>query len=193
MSISALTTNQTKVKATIEDLYHLPEHGKAEIVNGKLVMMSPTGGAASYAASEIFVSLREYARRRKIGRAVTDNAGFYVNLPNRTSFSPDTAFYIGPDPGMRFFEGAPVFAVEVRSEGDYGPQAERKMAQKRADYFTAGTLIVWDVDLLSDDVIQSYSARDWDKPLNFRRGEKAKAEPAVPGWSMPVDDLFFQA
>lgn len=193
MSISALTTNQTKVKATIEDLYHLPENGKAEIINGELVMMSPTGGAASYAASEIFVSLREYARRRKIGRAVTDNAGFHVNLPNRTSFSPDTAFYIGPDPGMRFFEGAPVFAVEVRSEGDYGPQAERKMAQKRADYFTAGTLIVWDVDLLSDDVIQSYSARDWDKPLNFRRGEKAKAEPAVPGWSMPVDDLFFQA
>ncbi len=27
--------------------------------------------------------------------------------------------------------------------------------------------------------------------LSVRRGEKAKAEPAVPGWSMPVDDLIF--
>lgn len=30
-------------KATVEDLYHLPENGKAEIVNGELVLMPPTG------------------------------------------------------------------------------------------------------------------------------------------------------
>jgi hypothetical protein len=28
----------TKAKATIEDLYNVPEHGKAEIVNGELVL-----------------------------------------------------------------------------------------------------------------------------------------------------------
>lgn len=67
------------------------------------------------------------------------------------------------------------------------------MTQKRADYFAAGTLVVWDVDLLSVDVIKSYSARNSDTPLIFRRGAKAKAEPALPGWSMPVDDLFLQA
>jgi Uma2 family endonuclease len=190
--VSALSTQETKVKATIEDLYHVPENGKAEIVNGELVMMSPTGDDPSYAASEIFVSLRKYARRRRIGRAVADNAGFHVDLPNRQSLSPDAAFYIGPRAGMRFFEGAPVFAVEIRSEGDYGPHAERKMAQKRADYFAAGTLVVWDVDLLSDDLIKSYTARNLDNPMIFRRGERAKAEPAVPGWSMSVDDLFPQ-
>ena len=113
-----------KVKATINDLYYVAENGKAEIVNGELVMMSPTGGP-SYAASEIFVSLHEYARRKRTGIAVADNVGFHVDLPNRESFSPDAAFYVGPDPGMKFFEGAPVFAVEVRSEGDYGPQAEK--------------------------------------------------------------------
>ena len=190
MAVSTLSPQEIKIEATIDDLYHVPENGKAEIVNGELVMMSPTGGGPSYASGEIFISLREYARRKRIGRAVNDNAGFIVNLPNRKSFSPDAAFYIGPHPGMKFFEGAPLFAVEVRSEGDYGPVAERKMAQKRADYFASGTLIVWDVDLLSEDVVKSYSARNPDQPLIFRRGEKAKAEPAVPGWSMPVDDLF---
>ena len=70
-----------KVKATIEDLYHIPENGKAEIVNGEVVMMSPTGGDPSYAASEIFVSLRDYARRKRIGRAVGDNAAFYMAIP----------------------------------------------------------------------------------------------------------------
>ena len=86
--------------------------------------------------------------------AVGDNVGFVVNLPHRKSFCPDTAFYVGSDPGMKFFDGAPVFAVEVRSEGDYGPRAERQMALKRADYFAAGTLVVWDVDLPSNDVVR---------------------------------------
>ena len=91
---------------------------------------------------------------------------------------------------MKFFQGAPAFAVEVRSEGDYGPRAEREMAKKRADYFAAGTLVVWDVDLLSDDVVRVYRANDPEKATIYHRGETAEAEPAVPGWTMPVDDIF---
>lgn len=53
-----------------------------------------------------------------------------------------------------------------------------------------GTLVVWDVDLQSDDVIKSYKASDPDNPVIFRRGEIADAEPAVPGWGMAVDELF---
>jgi Uma2 family endonuclease len=91
---------------------------------------------------------------------------------------------------MRFREGAPVFAVEVRSENDYGPAAERAMRDKRADYFARGTLVVWDVDLLSEDVIKSYQASAPGKPVIFRRGDIADAEPAVPGWQIAVDELF---
>ena len=151
--------------------------------------MSPTGGLPGYAASEIFVSLRMYARRTGAGQAIADNVGFIVDLPNRTSFSPDAAFYTG-ELTMRFLEGAPVFAVEVRSEGDYGPSAEQEIADKRADYFAAGTRVVWDVDLLSDETVRVYRASDPDRPTVYRRGEVADAEPAVAGWSMPVDDLF---
>ncbi len=179
-----------KARATIEDLYHAPSDAKAEIVHGELVLMSPTGNDPSYAAGAVFVSLWQYAEVTGSDQAVGDNAGFRVNLPNRTSFSPDAAFYTGPDTGMRFFEGAPVFAVEVRSEGDYGPDAEDKIAAKRADYFAAGTLVVWDVDLLSPDVIRSYLVSHPATPIIFRRGEVADAEPAVPGWRFPVDRLF---
>lgn len=180
----------TKTRATIEDLYSVPDDGKAEIVNGELVIMSPTGDAPNYAAGEIFASLREYARRHQTGRAVTDNAGFKVALPHRDSLSPDAAFYVGERRGMKFFEGAPVFAAEVRSAGDYGPAAEEEMALKRADYFATGTRVVWDVDLLSETVVKVYRADEPDSPTIYRRGEVAEAEAAVPGWSMPVDDLF---
>jgi Uma2 family endonuclease len=180
----------TKVEATIEDLYKV--EGKAELVNGEIILMSPTGNWPHYAADEIFSSVREYYRRLKLGYVVCDNAAFVVNLPHRKSFCPDAAFYVGPDPRMKFFQGAPVFAVEVRSEGDYGPKAERQMAKKRADYFAAGTLVVWDVDLLSDDVVRVYRASDPETAVIYRRGEIAEAEPAVPGWTMAVDDLFPQ-
>lgn len=176
--------------ATIEDLYHVPENGKAEIVHGEIVLMPPTGDESGYAGDEIFVSLRDYSKRTQRGRAVGDNKGFRVNLPHRKSFSPDAAFYTGPRTGMKFFEGTPLFAVEVRSEGDYEPKAEKDMAAKGADYFAAGTLVVWDVDLLSEDVVRVYRASDPDNPTIYRRGEIAEAEPAVPGWTMPVDDLF---
>jgi Uma2 family endonuclease len=173
-------------KSTLTDLYKVP--GKAEIVNGKVVKFMPTGGDPGYAADEIFVALREYAKRLGRGRAVSDNKGFRVNLPNRESFSPDAAFYIGENPGMKFYEGAPVFAVEVRSEGDYGKDAE--LAQKRADYFAAGTQVVWDVDLLSDDVIKSYSSEKPLVPIVFRRNDTAKAEPALRDWEFSVNLLF---
>jgi Uma2 family endonuclease len=180
----------SKMRATIDDLYHLAEHTKAEIVNGELKLMSPTGDEPGYAGDEIFFSLREYTKQTKTGRAVGDNKGFRVNLPNRESFSPDAAYYLGPKTGMKFFQGPPLFAVEVRSENDYGPQAERDMAAKRTDYFAAGTLVVWDVDLLSQEVVKVYRATDPTNPTIYHRGETAEAEPAVPGWQMAVDDLF---
>jgi Uma2 family endonuclease len=180
----------TKTEATIEDLYDVPDNGKAEIVDGELILMSPTGDAPGYAGDEIFASLRDYSRRTKRGRAVGDNKAFVVNLPNRKSFSPDAAFHTGKPGGMKFFEGAPAFAAEVRSENDYGPRAEAKIARKIRDYLAAGTIVVWDVDLLGEDVVKVYRASDTANPTVYRRGQFAEAEPAVSGWRMRVDDLF---
>jgi Uma2 family endonuclease len=180
---------KTSARATIDDLYRVPEHGKAEIVDGELVLMSPTGGLPGLAAGAIYASLRQYARTYGGGRAYPDNVGFIVDLPRRRSFSPDASFHRSTAPTMKFLEGAPVFAVEVRSEGDYGPAAERAMARKRADYFAAGTLVVWDVDLLGLDVVRVHRGEEAE-PRIYRRGALADAEPAVPGWRMPVDELF---
>ena len=175
-------------QATVEDLYRVA--GKAEIVHGKLLVMTPTGGLHGYAVIEIAASLREHGRRTKQGVALGDNVGFIVNLPHRRSFSPDVAFWTGEALTRTFVEGAPIFAAEVRSDDDYGPAAERAMAEKRADYFTAGTLVVWDVDLLKEQAVRVFRADNPARPSTYSRGELAEAEPAVPGWSMPVGDLF---
>jgi Uma2 family endonuclease len=178
----------TKTGATIEDLYKV--EGKAELVNGEIVHMAPTGGLPGRLGGDIYMSLRAYERRVGGGYAFPDNVGFEVNLPHRKAFSPDAAWHVGPLPDMRFPKGSPIFAVEVRSENDYGSAVEEEIEAKRADYFACGTLVVWDVDLQSEDIIKSYKASDPDNPVIFRRGEMADAEPAVPGWRMAVDELF---
>ncbi len=126
---------ELKALVTIDDLFRVK--GKAEIVNGEVVLMSPTGGMPGVACDEVFASLREYSRQVRRGRAVSDNKAFRVDPPNRGSFSPDAAYYFGHAPTMKFYNGAPAFAVEVRSEGDYGPAADRSIADKWADYFAA--------------------------------------------------------
>src|SRR5262249_56723429 len=103
----------------------------------------------------------------------------------------DASYYDGllPVNLMRFVEGPPTFAAEVRSENDYGPAAEAEMAAKREDYFAAGTLAVWDVDPVAE-VIDCYLATAPTQPIRFRRGQTADAGPAVPGWQIAVDDVF---
>jgi Uma2 family endonuclease len=204
-----------KTEATIEDLYRVPENGKAELIDGALVIMGATGFLPGLAGGQIFASLLDYGNRTRSGYGIPDNVGFMVNLPERQdvtlywdtgkgweafqtnlpkrrSFSPDAAFFTGHPPASpgKFLEEAPVFAVEVRSENDYGEMAEKAIACKRVDYFDAGTLVVWDVDVLQGEWVKVYRSSDAWNPAVYRRGDLAEAEPAVPGWQLAVDALF---
>jgi Uma2 family endonuclease len=122
-----------------------------------------------------------------------DNVGFAVPELSlgRQTFSTDAAYYVGPMPKnvMRFIEGPPTLAVEVRSEGDYGAAAEREMAVERADSFEAGTLVVWDVDPIAR-CVRVFRADAPEQPTVFGPGQIADAEPAVPGWRLAVDPIF---
>jgi Uma2 family endonuclease len=177
-------------RATVDDL--MRHDGKAELIDGRLVTMSPTGFRPGRIAFLIGISLHDFGRRSRLGVAVPDNVGYRVPMlrSGRETFSPDMSFFTGPLPAnpMRFLEGAPVFAVEVRSENDYGSYAEGELAEKRADYFEAGTLVVWDVDPLAD-LVRRY-VRGEEQPTVFGLDEFADAEPAVPGWTVSVDDVF---
>ena len=153
----------------------------------------PTGHRPGRIALKIAMSLELDSERRGFGTVHGDNIGYIVpELPSgRESFSPDASYFSGPLPenDMRFIEGPPTFAVEVRSDGDSGPAADRAYSAKRADYFEAGTLVVWDVDPIAE-VIRSYRHDRPEVPITFTRGQMADAEPAVPGWRLEVDSVF---
>ena len=190
MSTTTISPPTTR-PATLDDLAKVD--GKAELIGGKIVHQMATGYEPNRAAFRIVRSLDDHAELTGHGVAFTDNTGFAIpELPSgRESFSPDASFYLGPPPNdpMRFVQGPPTFAVEVRSESDYGEAAEKSMAAKRADYFQAETSVVWDVDLISR-CVRKYRADAPEQPILFRLGEHADAEPAAPGWRLPVERVF---
>lgn len=176
-------------RATLDDL--MRTDGKAELIGGRVVKYMASGVRPGRVAAKIFRRLDDFAESTGIGLAFTDGVGFAVPelSSGRESFSPDAAYYTGPLPAnrMNFVPGAPDFAVEVRSEGDYGPAAEAEMAAKRDDYFEAGTKVVWDVDPIAR-VVHAYRA-DGTR-ATFGPGTEADAEPAVPGWRIAIDWLM---
>jgi Uma2 family endonuclease len=178
-------------QATLDDLYRTSE--KAELIGGRIVYLMSTGRKPNRVAFRIVRSLDDYSSQTGVGEAFTDNMGFAVPmLPSgREAFSPDGSYHKGPFPKnpMRFIQGAPSFAAEVRSENDYTPSAEAEMTEKRADYFLAGTEVVWDVDTIAE-CIHVYRATNPEHPVTYRRGDTAEAEPAVPGWRVAVDFIF---
>jgi hypothetical protein len=132
--------------ATLDDLYRV--EGKAELIGGRIVEFMASGVTPSKVAFEIAISLRGYARQAGVGDAFPDGVDYALISPladGRQSFQPGASYDIGPPPRnlMRFIEGAPTFAVEVRGENDCGPAADAEIAAKRADYFEAGTRVVW--------------------------------------------------
>lgn len=183
-----IDTKATTTKL-VEQLYELPENGKAEIIDGEVIPMSPTGGRPGRIGGKIYIYLDQYEQETGRGYAFPDNVGFLVHLPHRDSFSPDAAFYVGDLINDDFLEGAPIFAVEVRSKNDYGPAAEQAIREKIADYFLSGTQIVWDVDTRRQ-VIRVYRSPIVDSFTTYTRQEIAEAEPALPGWRLPLATLF---
>lgn len=71
----------TQSRATFEDLARAL--GKAELVNGEVTLMSPTGDVPGAAGDEIYFSLRQYVESSGVGRAVSDNKAFRIDLPHR--------------------------------------------------------------------------------------------------------------
>ena len=190
----SVTTPAVSGRATLDDL--MPPRARPNWIGGRIVPFMATGHRPNLIAGEIFVRPEKPlpgdvggARRTRM-----INMGFAVRRCRSLaakSFSPDVAFYDGPPPSneMDFVPGPPTFAVEVRSKTDYGHAAEAEMAAKRADYFEAGTAVVWDVDPRAG-CVHSYRADTPDQPATFLKGQQADAEPAVPGWRIAVDDLY---
>jgi Uma2 family endonuclease len=172
---------------TEAELMALPKDGnKYELVNGEL-QMSPAGGHGhgdiiAWLSGRLVMHVRE----NKLGIVYDGQTGFWMKSGNLRS--PDISV-VGKDrlkefPKQRgFLHIAPDLAVEVLSESDISTT----ISEKAAEYFDSGTQLLWVVNPVEKTVLVYHSATP---DTLLKSGDSLDGENVVPGFSMPIDELF---
>ena len=87
---------------TGEDLFAMGDIGPCELIDGRIVPMSPTGVEHGAIEALLAGQLRAFARQRKVGRVLSGEVGVYIHRnPDRVRgprVSPQRCL---PDPGNR--------------------------------------------------------------------------------------------
>jgi Uma2 family endonuclease len=174
--------------ATEADVIRLDDHEDrlCELIDGTLVEKT-MGYLESLLASRITYLLMSFVVPRKLG-LVSGEAGMMRILSRRVRI-PDVAFVsfdrlpdrkvpAGPIPDL-----APDLAVEVLSDSN----TRREMENKLQEYFTAGTKLVWYVD------IKTRSVEVYTSPSRVTRlsgGDILRGGEVLPGFEIGVSTLF---
>lgn len=77
---------------TGEELFHSPDLGPCELVDGRVVPMTPTGDEPADVESELLTRLRVYGKETGRGRAVGGEVGIYVRRNPDTVRAADVVF-----------------------------------------------------------------------------------------------------
>ncbi|MGE3272324.1 MAG: Uma2 family endonuclease [Chloroflexota bacterium] len=176
---------------TADDLWQLPDDGmRHELVRGELRTMAPTGWGHGNQTSVLDGSLGAYVRAHRLGGVVTGEVGFRLQSDPDTVRAPDVAFVtrerlknIGRPQG--YFPGAPDLAVEVISPSDRYTDVEEKVAE----WLEHGTRMVFVVNPRRQTVWVHRPGRAVDV---LGLDDVLAGEDVVPGWSLPIRELFEQ-
>ena len=150
--------------------------------------MSPAGNIHGRIALRLGGLIGVYVDQNSLGAAYAAETGFIIDRDPDTVLAPGVSFVtqerldqVGPVVG--FWPGAPDLAAEVVSPSDSWSEVEEKALR----WLDAGVQIVWVVDPRQQNVMV-YRSRSEIRVLVG--GDTLEAEPLLPGWSVPVDQLF---
>ena len=147
---------------TAEALFELPDDGyRYELVEGELVRMTPTGAEHGTVTACLSHVLREYVLEHDAGACCGAETGFILRRAPDIVRAPDAAFVSReriPKTGIpkSYWPFAPDLAVEVPSPSDRFADIQIKIAE----YFSAGTRLVWVVEPATRTVHVYRSPRD---------------------------------
>jgi Uma2 family endonuclease len=167
----------------------MPDDGfRYELVKGELKKMSPSGYNHGRIAINATTPLDGHVRANDLGVVCAAETGFILSSDPDTVLAPDVAFVsrrrieeVGEVEG--YWPGAPDMVVEVISSSDTYTEVEEKVIQ----WLSAGVRMVLVVDPRKRTVTVYRSLTDI---TILTEGETIDGGDVVPGWKMPVDDLF---
>lgn len=173
---------------TAEELWLLPDDGmRRELLEGQLRVMPPAGFEHGRVASTAGWLLSAHVRANGVGVTLAAETGFVLASDPDTVRAPDVAFVtrahadaIGRT--VRFWPGAPDFAVEVVSPGDSFGEVE----SKALGWLDAGAM----ASLVLDPARRSATVYRAGGDVRVYTDGDLDLSDAVPGWRVAGADFF---
>lgn len=161
--------------------------GRCELVEGRIVPMSPTNFAHGDVEGNFYDALRRHAQTRKLGKVLVGEVGVYTRRDPDTVRGADVLFisnerFARVSKDKAFLDVAPELVVEVLSPEDRAGEVARKLGE----YFDAGVLLVWLADPQARTVTVYRSLTDVQQ---LRSGDSLEGGSVLPGFAVPVASL----
>ncbi|MCU0727984.1 MAG: Uma2 family endonuclease [Planctomycetes bacterium] len=176
----------TSRPVTAEELALMGE-GRRELIYGRVVEMSPTGGTHGWVTCRIGQRLLTFLDDRPLGRPFVGDTGFLLARKPDLVRAPDVAFVAadrltGVDL-RKYLPFAPDLAVEVASPDDTATEVDAKARM----WVACGSRLVWVVfpDERMVHVYRPDQARAELTPADTLSGEDL-----LPGFALPVSDFL---
>ncbi|MBM4423616.1 MAG: Uma2 family endonuclease [Chloroflexi bacterium] len=182
----ALPTTETLI--TGDDLLAMGDIGPCELVEGRIVLMSPAGFPHGDYEMNFGERLKAYARQSRSGKVVVGEVGIYVQRDPDTIRAADVIFVSNERLAKRqktsgYLDVAPDLIVEILSPDDRW----QEVTQKMREYFAIGVRLIWIAEPASKTVFAYKSLTD---VREFGEGDTLAANDVLPGFAAPVAALF---
>ena len=172
---------------TVKDLEkvqrQLGDDYRVELVDGEIVLTSPSGYESDEVAFEFGAQLRNWVKPRQLGRVTGAGAGF--NLPNSDTRAPDVSFVkaerLRRSP-RSFAELAPDLMGEVKSPTDSLKGLRTKIDQ----FLEQGT----HVGILIHPEQRWVEIRRAGETVTLKDEDVLTLPDLLPGWEVQVSDLW---
>jgi Uma2 family endonuclease len=176
---------------TADELWRLPDDGQRhELVAGELRTMAPSGSQHGRVTVRVTVPLGQHVEAHELGVVFGAETGFWIAENPDTVRAPDVAFgrreraeAIGDVTG--YWPGAPDLAVEVISPSDLYTELDEKVAM----WLERGARMVLVVNPRRRTVAVH---RPGGQVRLLAESDEIDSEDVVPGWKLPVRELFAQ-
>lgn len=182
-----MTVRQRPV--TAEELLEIPNDGlRRELRRGEVRTMAPAGYHHGRIAQNMSAPLDRLVRDEGAGVVLAAQTGFKLLANPDTVRAADVAFVTRERAGaaggvVGYRPGAPDLAVGAVSRNDRFVEVEKKVA----DWLSAGTRMVLIANPRGRTVTVRHSERE---ALILSEEEAIEGGEVVPGWTLPVADVF---
>ncbi len=181
------TSAMTETLVTGEALAEMGDIGRCELVEGRIVMRSPTSWRHGIYESRFDHALRSFVEEHHLGKVLVGEVGIYTRRNPDTVRGADIIFIsnerLAQVKSVSFLDVAPELVVEVMSPDDRWSEVKQKIRE----YFDSGVTQVWVADP-SDKTVSIY--RSLTEIHLLSENDSLSGEEVLPGFNVLVASLF---